>query len=446
MNKEFIIALEEIEKTKNVNKEIILEALEKALIKSYQKNYDNNENVDVNIDDETGEIEVFSLRNVVEDVADPYAEINLTKAREIDSKLDIGDICRVKIAPKNFGRVAAQTARNIVIQKIKDFEREAIYEEFIDRDKELINGTVQRIDNGNVFIDLGKTEGIIPISEQVRGETYTPNKRMKFFIKEIKNTGKGAQVVLSRASKDLITRLFEIEVPEISDGIVEIYSIAREAGSRTKIAVFTNDEDIDPIGACVGFKGTRVKNIVDELNGEKIDIIIYSKDNKEFIANSLSPSEVIEVITREEDKTALVVVPDDQLSLSIGKEGQNVRLAAKLTNWKIDIIGEDEYEKRLEEGSLEELFDKEFNLEDAEENIDDEEIIADSLDLNENVEIEKDLLAYKNIKSDQGLEVKNEEDKTQIEDDILKLEDDNTSEEIEEEDSLDSYISDQNID
>lgn len=448
MNKDYLLALDLFEEEKGIPREAIIDTLEKALVKSYEKNYDNNENVKVEIDRENGDIKVYSLKEVVEEVEDPILEISLSEAKKINNLYELGDEVPIEVTPKNFGRIAAQTARNIVIQKIKDFEREAIYEEFIDRDKELINGTIQRIDNGNVFIDLGKTEGIIPISEQVKGETYTPNKRMKFFIKEVKNTGKGAQVVLSRASKDLITRLFEIEVPEISDGIVEIYSIAREAGSRTKIAVFTNDEDIDPIGACVGFKGIRVKNIVDELNGEKIDIIIYSKDNKEFIANSLSPSEVIEVITRDEDKTALVVVPDDQLSLSIGKEGQNVRLAAKLTNWKIDIIGQEEYEKRLEEGSLEDLFEKELNPEDVlEENIEDEEITEDDeLDLDEKEDIKEDLLVAQDVGKDQGLEVKDEEDEIQLEKDTLELEEDETSDELMEEDSLDSYISDQDID
>lgn len=355
MNKDYLLALDEIEKEKGIPKEAIIETLEKALIKSYEKNYENKENVSVEINRETGDIQVFSMRQIVEEVNDPVLEISLSDAKKTNKLYELGDCVPIEVTPKNFGRIAAQTARNIVIQKIKDYEREAIYSDFIDRDKELINGTIQRIDNGNIFIDLGKTEGIVPVQEQVATETYLPNDRMKFFIKEVRNTPKGAQIILSRSSKDLITRMFELEVPEISDGTVEVYSIAREAGSRTKIAVFTNDEDIDPVGACVGFKGSRVKTIVDELNGEKIDIIVYSKDNKEFIANSLSPSEVLEVIDIESEKTALVVVPDEQLSLSIGKEGQNVRLAAKLTNWKIDIIGKKEYDQRIQDGTLDEL-------------------------------------------------------------------------------------------
>ena len=274
MNKEFIIALEELEKTKNVDKRIILEALEKALVKSYQKNFDNNENVDVSIDDETGEIEVYSLKNVVEEVNEPIAEISKTKAKEIDPKLDLGDICRVKIAPKNFGRVAAQTARNIVIQKIRDAQRDSVYSEYLDRANEIITGVVQREDKFNVYINLDKIEGIIPIKEQVENETYTPNQRIKVLIKEVKNTTKEPQIILSRKDKALVVRLFELEVPEITNGIIEIYGIDREAGSRTKIAVFSNDPEIDSIGACIGFKGSRVNSIVEELQGEKIDIII----------------------------------------------------------------------------------------------------------------------------------------------------------------------------
>ncbi|MDU5251886.1 transcription termination factor NusA [Anaerococcus vaginalis] len=349
MNKEFIIALEELEKTKNVDKRIILEALEKALVKSYQKNYDNNENVDVSIDDETGEIEVYSLKNVVEEVNEPIAEISKTKAKEIDPKLDLGDICRVKIAPKNFGRVAAQTARNIVIQKIRDAQRDSVYSEYLDRANEIITGVVQREDKFNVYINLDKIEGIIPIKEQVENETYTPNQRIKVLIKEVKNTTKEPQIILSRKDKALVVRLFELEVPEITNGIIEIYGIDREAGSRTKIAVFSNDPEIDSIGACIGFKGSRVNSIVEELQGEKIDIINYDKDIKVFIKNSLSPAEINEVYINDKKKQSLVVVREDQLSLAIGKEGQNARLAARLTGWKIDIKSQEEFDQLSQE-------------------------------------------------------------------------------------------------
>ena len=385
MNKEFIIALEELEKTKNVDKRIILEALEKALVKSYQKNYDNNENVDVSIDDETGEIEVYSLKNVVEEVNEPIAEISKTKAKEIDPKLDLGDICRVKIAPKNFGRVAAQTARNIVIQKIRDAQRDSVYSEYLDRANEIITGVVQREDKFNVYINLDKIEGIIPIKEQVENETYTPNQRIKVLIKEVKNTTKEPQIILSRKDKALVVRLFELEVPEITNGIIEIYGIDREAGSRTKIAVFSNDPEIDSIGACIGFKGSRVNSIVEELQGEKIDIINYDKDIKVFIKNSLSPAEINEVYINDKKKQSLVVVREDQLSLAIGKEGQNARLAARLTGWKIDIKSQEEFDQLSQEEIDEILGLNEQTDKDLEDILEDE-----NAQQGENLDIDKE--------------------------------------------------------
>lgn len=393
MNKEFIIALEELEKTKNVDKRIILEALEKALVKSYQKNYDNNENVDVSIDDETGEIEVYSLKNVVEEVNEPIAEISKTKAKEIDPKLDLGDICRVKIAPKNFGRVAAQTARNIVIQKIRDAQRDSVYSEYLDRANEIITGVVQREDKFNVYINLDKIEGIIPIKEQVENETYTPNQRIKVLIKEVKNTTKEPQIILSRKDKALVVRLFELEVPEITNGIIEIYGIDREAGSRTKIAVFSNDPEIDSIGACIGFKGSRVNSIVEELQGEKIDIINYDKDIKVFIKNSLSPAEINEVYINDKKKQSLVVVREDQLSLAIGKEGQNARLAARLTGWKIDIKSQEEFDQLSQEEideilGLNEQTDK--DLENIEENSKEDILEDENVQQGENLDIDKE--------------------------------------------------------
>lgn len=393
MNKEFIIALEELEKTKNVDKRIILEALEKALVKSYQKNYDNNENVDVSIDDETGEIEVYSLKNVVDEVNEPIAEISKTKAKEIDPKLELGDICRVKIAPKNFGRVAAQTARNIVIQKIRDAQRDLVYSEYLDRANEIITGVVQREDKFNVYINLDKIEGIIPIKEQVENETYTPNQRIKVLIKEVKNTTKEPQIILSRKDKALVVRLFELEVPEITNGIIEIYGIDREAGSRTKIAVFSNDPEIDSIGACIGFKGSRVNSIVEELQGEKIDIINYDKDIKVFIKNSLSPAEINEVYINDKKKQSLVVVREDQLSLAIGKEGQNARLAARLTGWKIDIKSQEEFNQLSQEEideilGLNEQTDK--DLENIEENSKDDILEDENAQQGENLDIDKE--------------------------------------------------------
>ena len=344
-----MLALDELEKDKNIDKGVILEALEKALIKSYQKNYDNAENVDVVVDKETGNIEVFALRTIVDEVNDNINEISLKEANEIDKELGIGDVARIKIAPKNFGRVAAQTARNIVIQKIRDAQRDSVYGEYLDRENEMITGTIQREDKYNVYINLDKIEGVVPLKEQVASEKYIPNERMKFLIKDVKSSSKEPQIILSRSSENLVKRLFELEVPEINDGTIEIYSIAREAGSRTKIAVFSNDDAIDAVGACIGYKGVRVNSIVDELQNEKIDIINYDKDIKVFISNALSPADIVDVLINEKKKQSLVVVNDYQLSLAIGKEGQNARLAARLTSWKIDIKSKEDFDTMSQE-------------------------------------------------------------------------------------------------
>ena len=349
MNEEFMLALDELEKDKNIDKGVILEALEKALIKSYQKNYDNAENVDVVVDKETGNIEVFALRTIVDEVNDNINEISLKEANEIDKELGIGDVARIKIAPKNFGRVAAQTARNIVIQKIRDAQRDSVYGEYLDRENEMITGTIQREDKYNVYINLDKIEGVVPLKEQVASEKYIPNERMKFLIKDVKSSSKEPQIILSRSSENLVKRLFELEVPEINDGTIEIYSIAREAGSRTKIAVFSNDDAIDAVGACIGYKGVRVNSIIDELQNEKIDIINYDKDIKVFISNALSPADIVDVLINEKKKQSLVVVNDYQLSLAIGKEGQNARLAARLTSWKIDIKSKEDFDTMSQE-------------------------------------------------------------------------------------------------
>ena len=352
MNQEFINALSEIERTKGVSREVIIDALEKALIKSYEKNFDDNANVNVRVNRENGETKIFSIRTIVEDVENKVTEISIEEAKAINSSLNLGDEITVEVTPKDFGRIAAQTARNIVIQKIKDAEREIVYNEFINREKEIVTGLIQRIDHGLIYVDLGKIEGIVPLNEQIVTESYKINDRYKFFIKEVKNTTKGAQVILSRTETGLVKRLLELEVPEINDGVVEIYSISREPGSRTKLAVFTKDENVDPVGACVGFKGTRVKTIVDELQGEKLDIIVWDKNIKNFLANSLSPAVVIKVFVNEKEKMARIIVDSGQLSLAIGKEGQNARLAAKLTNWKIDIKGYDQYFSGLKEGKI----------------------------------------------------------------------------------------------
>ena len=395
MNNDFMLALDELCKEKNLDKATILDALQKALIKSYQKNYDNEENVDVIIDEETGQIEVFALKEVVDEVDDTITEISLKDALEENSSYHLGDIARIKLTPKNFGRVAAQTARNIVIQKIRDAQRDSLYGEYIERANEMITGTVQRQDKYNVYVNLDKIEGVVPIKEQVPTEEYPANAKMKFLIKEVRNSSKEPQIVLSRASQDLITRLFELEVPEITDGIIEIYSLAREAGSRTKMAVFSNDEGIDAVGACIGFKGIRVNSIVEELQGEKIDIINFDKDIKVFISNALSPADIIEVLVNEKSKKSLVVVSSDQLSLAIGKEGQNARLAARLTGWKIDIKSSEEYESLSQEEideilGLNEIDEEASEVADEDDALDDEDI---SLDLDEeNDDTEDDLI------------------------------------------------------
>ena len=381
MNKDFMLALDELCKDKNVEKEVILDALEKALVKSYQKNYDNQENVDVVIDHETGEIGVYALKEVVEEVIDNINQISLKDAKEVDSSLVEGDTARIKLVPKNFGRVAAQTARNIVIQKIRDAQRDSLFGDYLDRENELITGSIQRVDKYNVYVNLDKIEGIVPLKEQVATEEYIPNERMKFLIKEVRNSGKDPQIVLSRSSENLVTRLFELEVPEITDGVIEIYSISREAGSRTKMAVFSNDDTIDAVGACIGYKGARVNSIVDSLQGEKIDIINYSKDIETFISNALSPADIIEVYVNEKNKKSLVVVEDDQLSLAIGKEGQNARLAARLTGWKIDIKSKLEFDN-LSQDDIDEILAKNEEEKSSEESerITEEVMNTDSID------------------------------------------------------------------
>lgn len=383
MNKDFMLALDELCKDKNVDKEVILEALEKALVKSYQKNYDNQENVDVVIDHDSGEIGVFAIKDVVTEVEDGIREISLKDAKEIDASLEVGDTARIKLIPKNFGRVAAQTARNIVIQKIRDAQRESLFGDYLDRENELITGQIQRVDKYNVYVNLDRIEGIVPIKEQVPTEEYLPNERMKFLIKEVRNSGKDPQIVLSRSSENLVTRLFELEVPEITDGVIEIYSIAREAGSRTKMAVFSNDDTVDAVGACIGYKGARVNSIVDSLQGEKIDIINYSKNIEEFISNALSPADIIEVYVNERNKQSLVVVNEDQLSLAIGKEGQNARLAARLTGWKIDIKSSVEFENLSQDD-----IDKILGLNEEDSELGEDSTITSSTDI---IDLEEDL-------------------------------------------------------
>lgn len=339
MNEEFIGALKEIVKEKGVSEDLIFTTIEDALVAAYKKNYANSlaQNVRISMSRETGEIHVFAQKDVVDEVYDDTTEISIEKAKEMSPRYEVGDVLEVEVTPRSFGRVAAQLAKQVVVQRIKEAERNIIYNEFVEKEYDIITGIVARKDKNNIFVDLGKVEAILGPNEQMPGESYNFNDKLKLYIVEVKNTTKGAQVIVSRTHPGLVKRLFELEVPEIFDGIVEIKSIAREAGSRTKIAVSSNDESVDPMGSCVGPKGIRVQNIVNELKNEKIDIIKWSKLPEEYIANSLSPAKVLDVEIDEESKCAKVVVDDSQLSLAIGKEGQNVRLAAKLTGWKIDI-------------------------------------------------------------------------------------------------------------
>ncbi len=348
MNIDFIEALDQIEKEKGINKEILLEAIEAAITSAYRRNFGSAQNVKITIDRGTGEVRVYSLKTVVEEVENDLLEISLEEAKLKDRIFEIGDLVEELVKPKNFGRIAAQTAKQVVVQRIREAERGIIYDLYTDRVDEIITGVVQRKERANVFVDLGRTEAILVGSEQMPGENYNYGDRIKLYIVEVKKTTKGPQIIVSRTHPGLVKRLFELEVPEIFDGVVELRSISREAGSRTKIAVYSHNGEVDPVGACVGHKGSRVQQIVNELKGEKIDIIKWSENPKEYIASALSPAKVLLVEADEETKSAKVVVDDYQLSLAIGKEGQNARLAAKLTGWKIDIKSKSQTDLSLE--------------------------------------------------------------------------------------------------
>ncbi len=332
-------ALTNLEKEKGIKKDVLIEAIEAALISAYKKNFNTAQNVRVNFDKNTGEIKVFARKTIVEEVSDPRLEISIDLAKEINRNYQIDDIIEMEVTPKEFGRIAAQAAKQVVTQRIREAERDIIYGEFINQEDEIVNGTVQRLDNRFYYVDIGKTEGLLPVNEILPTDNVYQGQKLKMLITKVEKTTKGPQIFLSRTHSNFLKRLFEIEVPEIYEGIVEIKSVSREAGYRSKIAVHSRNKEVDPIGACVGPKGMRVQNIVNELNGEKIDIVKWSEDPVEYISNALSPAIVlsVEVII---DKVAKVIVPDNQLSLAIGKAGQNARLAAKLCNWKIDIKSE----------------------------------------------------------------------------------------------------------
>lgn len=353
MNEEFVGALKELVMEKGICEDLLFTTIQDAMVAAYKKNYananTNAQNVKVNIDRESGEIHVYAQKTIVDEVYDNITEISIEEAKAISPKSEVDDIISIEVTPKNFGRVAAQLAKQVVTQRIKEAERSIIYDEYKEKEFDIITGTILRKDKGIVFVNLGKLEGIIGPNEQIPNEEYKFNEKLKLYIVEVKNGSKGPQIHVSRTHPGLVKRLFELEVPEIFEGVVEIKNISREAGSRSKIAVYSNNEEVDPMGACVGPKGVRVQSIVNELKNEKIDIIKWSKNPEEFIANSLSPAKVLSVVVYEESKSCQVVVDDNQLSLAIGKEGQNVRLAAKLTNWKIDIKSKSQKEAQEEE-------------------------------------------------------------------------------------------------
>lgn len=341
MNGELIRALEQLEEERGISKAVLLEAVESALVSAYKKNFGGTgQNVRVEVDPKTGEIRVFSVKTVVERVQDPATELSLEEMRKEDPTAEVGDVVEEEITPRDFGRIAAQAAKQVVVQRIREAEREMIKREFEEREKQVVTGTVQRVEKGTVYVDLGRIEGVLSKTEQIPRESYRQGERIKVYVMEVRDTPRGPQIHVSRAHPGLVRALFEQEVPEIREGIVVIQNVAREPGARTKIAVYSRDRNVDPIGACVGPRGTRVQAVVDELRGEKVDIVPWSADPAQFVASALQPAKVVRVEIDDGTKTARVVVPDNQLSLAIGREGQNARLAAKLTGWRIDIKSE----------------------------------------------------------------------------------------------------------
>lgn len=345
MSMEFIEALSEIEREKGISKDVLIEAIEAALISSYKRNFNTAQNVRVDINRTTGQIKVYARKTVTEEVLDPRMEISMEAARSINPHYQLEDIAEIEVTPRDFGRIAAQTAKQVVTQRIREAERGLIYHAFVDKEQDIVTGIIQRMDLRNLYVDLGKVEAALPLTELMPTDKFKQGDRVKSYITKVENTSKGPQIILSRTHPGLLKRLFELEVPEIFDGTVEIRSVAREAGFRSKIAVHSRNEEVDPVGSCVGQKGIRVQSIVTELKGEKIDIVRWSEAVDEYVANALSPSKVLEVIVFEAEKMARVIVPDYQLSLAIGIKGQNARLAAKLTGWKIDIKSESQAEQ-----------------------------------------------------------------------------------------------------
>lgn len=347
-NKELILALEELEKEKGIKKEILLESIETALVTAYKRNFDSLENVKVIMDEKTGATHVFSIKEVKKKVENPETEITVKEAQKINPDLKEGDNLETEIVPRNFGRIAAQTAKQVIIQKIREAEREIIFTEFNDRKGEIVSGIIQKADRNIVVMDLGKLEGVMPTKEQIPTENYRVNDKIKGYVLDVEKGAKGApQVIVSRSHPDFVRKLLEFEIPEIYEGVIEIKSVSRDAGDRSKVAVYSPDPNIDPVGSCVGQRGVRIQNVINELNGEKIDVIEWNEDPSIYIASALLPAQILAVDIKEEERFAQVIVPDNQLSLAIGKSGQNARLAARLTNWKIDIKSETQFREML---------------------------------------------------------------------------------------------------
>ena len=356
-NKQLIIAIQELEKEKGIKKDYLLDSIESALLTAYRRNYNSQENVKVVVDRETGASHLYAVKEVVEHAENPILQISLEEARKIDKEAQIGSTVDVELVPKNFGRIAAQTAKQVIIQKLREAEREIIYNEYNERKGEIVSGIIQKADPNIVVMDLGKVEGVMPAKEQIPTEKYHVNDKIKGYILDVEKGAKGVpQVVISRACPEFVKKLFEFEIPEIYEGVIEIKAVSRDAGSRSKVAVYSPNENIDPVGSCVGQKGVRIQNIINELNGEKIDVIEWNADLSIYISSALLPAQVMAVDIDEENRIAQVIVPDDQLSLAIGKSGQNARLAAKLTglsDWRIDIKSETQFRNILMEKQAE---------------------------------------------------------------------------------------------
>lgn len=438
---DFMDAINDLVKEKGITKDVIMEAIESALVSAYKKNYGTAANVRAEMNEETGDVEVLMQKEVVEEVEDDATQISLEEAQEIDPRYQVEDIVEYQVTPKDFGRIAAQTAKQVVVQRLREAERGMVYDNYIKRQGELVTGVVQRISNDTIFVNIGNTEGILVKGERASGERYRVNDRIKAYIMDVRKSNKGPQIFLSRTHPGFVEKLFELEVPEIEDGDVVIKSIAREAGSRTKIAVYTEDEDIDPVGACVGQNGNRVRNIVDELWGEKIDITTWDEDPAILISNVLSPAKVEAVAIDEEEKAAIAVVPDYQLSLAIGKEGQNVRLAARLCGWKIDIKSHSQY---FGDGEDEDAYEDDAEYADEavyEDEIEEVEEVEEAAEAEEVVEVEEAAEAEETAEAEEIVEAAEAEEAVEVEEaDAEAAPEEETEAEAEEADASDEAM------